>query len=54
MKHKEQESARLKKSAGKLSSVWDLVNEELSDVVEYLHKFNDMCVAKVMPCEEKQ
>ena len=44
----------MKKPPGKLNSVWDLVNAELSDVVEYLDKFNDMCVAKVMPDEEKE
>ena len=50
----EQESFGLKKPPGKLNSVWDPVNAELSDVVEYLDKFNDMCVAKVTPDEEKQ
>ena len=50
---KEQGSSGLKKSAGKLNCVWDPVNAELSVVVEYLDKFNDMCVAKVMPGEEK-
>ena len=54
MKHKEQESSGLKKSAGKLIKDRDCVNTELQAVVEYLAKFNDMCVAKVMPCEEKQ
>ena len=29
-------------------------NAELSNVMEYLDKFNDMCIAKVMSCEEKQ
>ena len=52
--HKEQESFRLKRPPGKPNSDWDPVNAELSDVVEYLDKFNDMCVAKVTPDEEKQ
>ena len=47
------ESSGLKKSAGELTSDRDPVNAELSAVVEYLAKFNDMCVAKVMKCEEK-
>ena len=54
VKHKEQESFGLKKLPGKLNSVWDPVNAELSDVVEYLDKFNDVCVAKVTPDDEKQ
>ena len=44
----------MEKSAGKLTGDWDPVNAELSDVVVYLDKFNNMCVAKVMPYEEKQ
>ena len=53
MKYKEQESSGSKKSAGELTSDRDLVNTELSAVMENLANLNDMCVAKAMPCEEK-
>merc|ERR1712064_21522 len=53
VKHKEQESANLKKSAGELTSDRDSSNAELSAVVQYLAKLNDMCVAKAETYEEK-
>ena len=53
VKYKEQESSGLKKSAGELTSDRDSANAELSAVVEYLAKLNDMCVAKAMTYEEK-
>ena len=46
MKCEDQESASLEKSAGKLTSDRDFTPAELSAVVEYLAKLNDMCVAK--------
>ena len=54
MKWKEQESYGLKKSAGELTIDRDLVNAELSAMVENIAEINDTCVAKVMPCEERQ
>ena len=53
MKYKEQESAGLKKSAGELTRDRDSSNAELSAVVQYLAKLNDMCVAKAETYEEK-
>ena len=41
------------KSADELTSDRDLGNTDLSAVMEYFTKFNDMCVANAMPCEEK-
>merc|ERR1712136_381107 len=53
LENKEQESANLKKSAGELTSDRDSSNAELSAVVQYLAKLNDMCVAKAETYEEK-
>ena len=53
VKYKEQESANLKKSASELTSDRDSANSELSAVVQYLAKLNDMCVAKAETYEEK-
>ena len=53
VKYKEQESANLKKSAGELTSDRDSSDAELSAVVQYLAKLNDMCVAKAETYEEK-
>merc|ERR1712012_1154399 len=53
VKYKEQKSANLKKSAGELASDRDSSNAELSAVVQYLAKLNDMCVAKAETYEEK-
>ena len=53
VKYKEQESANLKKSAAELTSDRDSSNAELSAVVQYLAKLNDMCVAKAETYEEK-
>ena len=41
VKHKEQESSGSKKSADELTSDRDLVNTELSAVMEYLAKLKD-------------
>ena len=50
--NREQEGSGLKKSDCKLNIDWDPANAELSNVVQYLDKFNDMCVVKVMPAAE--
>ena len=41
--------ADLTKSAGESTSDRNHVNAELSNVVQYLTKLNDMCVAKALP-----
>ena len=53
MQYKEQESSGSKKSADELTSDRDLVDTELTAVMEYLANLNDMCVVNVMPCEEE-
>ena len=53
MQYKEQESSVLKRSTGELTSDRDSANAELSAVVEYLVKLNDMCIAEAMMYEEK-
>ena len=53
MQYKEQESSGSKKSADELTSDRDLVDVELSAVMEYLTNLNDMCVVNVIPCEEE-
>ena len=53
MKHKEQESSGFRKSADESISDRDSGSAELSAVVEYLAKLNDMCIAKVVTYGEK-
>ena len=53
MQYEEQESSGSKKSADELTSDRDLVDTEMSAMMEYLAKFNDMCVINAMPGEEE-
>ena len=51
MQYKEQGS---KKSADELVSDRDLVDTEISAMMEYFANLNDMCVVNVMQCEEER
>ena len=51
MQYKEQESSGSRKSADELTGDRDLVDIELSGMMEYLANLNDVCV--VMPREEE-
>eukprot|EP00450_Noctiluca_scintillans_P002421 CAMPEP_0194482150 /NCGR_PEP_ID=MMETSP0253-20130528/4235_1 /TAXON_ID=2966 /ORGANISM="Noctiluca scintillans" /LENGTH=688 /DNA_ID=CAMNT_0039321673 /DNA_START=47 /DNA_END=2116 /DNA_ORIENTATION=+ len=53
VKYKQEESTNLKRSSGELTSDRDSTSAELSAVVQYLAKLNEMCVAKAETYSER-